>query len=237
MRPITLVLTLGCSSLGGKPVAMTGRVLIGPDAEADAVANPTLTVRDGESEIFAEATGDADGAFEIDVPAGSFFTVTSSGEGYVPTSISGQAAAGPFEAGDGNVWAMADQQYAGIFDDFSGCANVDEPGGVIYGQVRLWTGSADDETVYTVNTANATAYGQNNTQIDACYLDNDGGDSGLATSTGATGYFSIFGLPEGASTMVLTYTVFGESVDPYYFPVWVPEDGVAPLLPAYVEAN
>ena len=237
MKPLFFALIAGCSALGNKPVAMTGRLMNGPDADATPVANPTLTVRDGNAELFAEATGDADGTFSVDVPAGAFFTVTSSAEGHVPTSISGQAAAGPFDAGDGNVWAMPDQQYAGIFDAFSGCPNVDLAGGLIYGQVRLWTGSTDDGDVYTVNTATAIAYGQDDAEIDACYLDDDGGDSGLATSTGSTGYFAVFGMPEGASTMVLNYSIYGNSVDPYYWPLWIPEDGVAPLLPAYVEGT
>lgn len=231
-----LAAALGCNGLKNQPVAMTGRIFDGPSADANPVANPTLTVRDGYADIFGEATGDADGYFTVDVPAGAFFTVTTSAEGHVPTSLSGQAAAGDFDAGDGNVWTMADQQYAGVFASFSGCVNVDEPGGVIYGQVQLWTGDDDDEGAYAVTHATATAYDSASNELSACYLDDDGGSSGLASETGDTGYFSVFGVAEGASTVVVNYALSGNSADPYYWPVWVPEDGVAPLLPAYVEA-
>ena len=78
MKPLFFALIAGCSALGNKPVAMTGRLMNGPDADATPVANPTLTVRDGNAELFAEATGDADGtaaheastAWHLEVPPG-----------------------------------------------------------------------------------------------------------------------------------------------------------------------
>ena len=98
-----LPLLFACGPIKSTPVTMTGHLLDNPSEDASPVGGATITVRDGNAEIFGEATSSDDGSFAVDVPAGAFFTVTSSADGYVPTSISGQAASGDFDAGDGNV--------------------------------------------------------------------------------------------------------------------------------------
>lgn len=215
------------------PVTMSGRVLDDPYEDANPVANPTLEVRDVMADVFASADGDSDGSFEVDVPGGQFFTVMASADGYVPTSISGTAAAGDFEAGDGAIWAMSDQEHDDLVEVWAGCPHAGEDGGATVGQVQIYTG--DDTTAYTVTAGTVTLYAADGSTMDGCYLDNDGTAGSTGLETGSTGRFAIFGAPEGASSLLLTFEVGDVVEGPYQWPVWIPGDGVAPLYPAYVE--
>jgi len=215
------------------PVTMSGRVLDEPFEGADPVASPTLEVRDVQAEVFATADGDTDGSFEVDVPGGQFFTVLMSADGYVPTSISGTAAAGDFEAGDGALWAMSDEEYADLLDLWAGCPGAGGEGGIAVGQVLLYTG--DTETSYTVTAGAVTLYASDGSTMDGCYLDNDGTPGSTGLETGSTGRFAVVGAPEGASSLLLTFQVGDVVEGPYQWPIWIPGDGVAPLYPAYVE--
>lgn len=234
MRASALVLPLAlCACDHVTPVTMSGRILDGPYEDADPVASPTLEVRDVQAEVFDTVEGDEDGSFEVQVPGGQFFTVMMSADGYVPTSLSGMAAAGDFEAGDGALWAMSDQEYADLQELWAGCPGADTAGGIAVGQVLLYTG--EDATAYTVTAGTVTLYTSDGGSLDGCYLDNDGTAGSTGLETGNTGRFGFFGTPEGASTLLLTFEVGDVVEGPYQWPVWIPADGVAPLYPAYVE--
>jgi hypothetical protein len=232
MRALPLLLSLvACDRTVA--VTMSGRVLDEPYEDANPVADPTLEVRDVQAEVFATAEGGSDGSFEVDVPGGEFFTVLMSADGFVPTSISGTAAAGDFEAGDGALWAMSDQEYDDLVSVWAGCPGAGEDGGVTVGQVLIYTG--DEATAYTVTAGTVTLYDADGGTMDGCYLDNDGTPGSTGLETGSTGRFAVFGAPEGASSLLLSFEVGDYVEGPYQWPVWIPGDGVAPLYPAYVE--
>lgn len=220
------------------PVAMTGRVFEQPSDTSGVVGGATVETRDVYAEPFDSTVAEDDGAFSVDVPAGQFFTVMASAEGYTPTSVSGLAAAGPFEAGDGRIWTMPDEQYEALFQTFSACPTVGDEGGVATGQVLLYTGEdTSGGEQYAITNGTVTLYASDGSTMDACYLDTDGTEGSQGTVTGSSGLFAVFGVPEGASSLLLTFIVDGYTYGPYQWPIWVPGDGVAPLYPAYVELD
>ncbi len=227
---------VGC--VGTTPVAMTGRVFDQPSETAGVVADATLETRDVYAEVFDEAVSESDGAFSVDVPAGQFFTVEISAEGHVPTSLSGNAGAGPFAAGDGRIWTMPQDEYDALFETWAGCPSVGEEGGVAVGQALLYLGDVEpEEDDYAINNGTVELYSSEGTTLDACYLDGEGSDGSSGNVTGATGRFAVFGVPEGASSLLMTFTIDDYTYGPYQWPVWVPGDGVAPLYPAYIEVD
>ncbi len=232
---LSLVALLGCSH--EQPVAMTGRVFDNPSETAGVIGGATLETRDVYAEVYDETVAESDGAFSVNVPAGQFFTVEVDGDGYTPTSLSGVAGAGPFAAGDGRIWAMPDAQFEALFETWSACPSVGEPGGVAVGQALIYTGAVAGQDEYAVSNGVVTLYSSEGATLDACYLDGEGSDGSAGTVTGASGMFAVFGLPEGASSLLMSFTIDDYTYGPYQWPIWVPGDGVAPLYPAYVELD
>lgn len=231
-RALLLLALAGCDR--DTPVWMTGRVLDAPTEGADPVGGAELEVRDVYALEYATATAESDGAFAIEVPAGQFFTVMSDAEGYAPTSLSGVAGAGDFAAGDGRIWVMPDEEYEALFETWSACPTVSVEGGVAVGQALIWMGE-DATEAYAVSNGTVTLYAADGSTIDACYLDEDGAAGSTGLVTGSTGQFAVFGAPEGASSLLMSFVVEGYTYGPYQWPIWIPGDGVAPLYPAYVE--
>lgn len=234
MNWLALAGLAGC--MQDQPVSMTGTVRAAPLEAAAAVPSATLETRDFNAEVYDQAMADETGAFSVDVPGGSFFTVETGAEGFVPTSLGGVAAAGPFEAGDGRVWAMPEDDYEALFTTFSSCPRAESEGGVVAGLVLLYTESEDSSAQYTVTTATATLYASDGSTLEACYLDDEGTDGSVGFQTGASGQFAVFGVPPGPVLLHVYYAVEGVSYGPWEWPLWVPETGIAPLYPAYIEA-
>lgn len=231
-----LLPTLLCGCQGGlDSVAMTGRVLQSASDQADAAANATLSVRDVNGDEFSETTAGSDGTFSALVPTGAFFTLVIAGEDGVPTGFSGTASAGDFAVDDGTFWAMGQDAVDALEATWAGCPGVGEGGTALVGEVRVYFAGNDPEDLPTVTTASvkgrATAVGGWN---EACYLDDDGVYSADATQSGDTGSFALFGLPAGSVDLRLNFTGAGQTSGNYNWRFYLPEGGIAPLYPAYV---
>lgn len=232
MRAMVLLVWLaGCI---GTPdsVAMTGTVFDSADATA-ALPGATLRVWDARGAAFSDATADGDGQFSVDVPRGAFFMLVVTGAGAAPTSFQGTASVTDFAVDDGTFWAMSQEARDALQALWSGCPGADGQGTTITGDVRLYGYNPDDPLAVT--TAAVKARGAASpTWSGACYLDDAGAYSADAAATGETGSFALFGLPAGVITVRLNYTVGTATSDDYTWRFYVPEGGVAPLYPAWV---
>ena len=227
---MTLLLLLACGELVPN-VTMSGTIVDAPDEAAAPLPGGTIVTRDGTGAQQGEATADDQGDFSVAVPGGAFFTAELAADGTVPTTLSGVAASGDFEAGDGHLWSMAQADYDALATDFSTCQDIGEAGGVVTGQVQLYTDGSDDQLV--VNTARVWLIREDGTREQACYLDDDGVSDPDAQRTGATGRFAFFG-ESGTAWVHLQYQDAAGWSEGWSWQVWVPDAGVAPLYPAWV---
>lgn len=234
MRIPVLLLLTACSRIPGS-VAMTGTLFQDASAEA-ALAGGALSVRDVYGDPYSEATAESDGQFSVDVPAGAFFTLVITGSDAVPTSFSGTASTGDFEVEDGTFWAMGEAELAEQREAWAGCPDADGGGAIGMGEVRLYVPGNDPVDLPTVTTAVVSARGSDEVYwTSACYRDDSGIYDEEATTTGDTGAFALFGLPPGLVTLRLYYTAGLTESDTYTWRFYVPEGGVAPLYPAWVD--
>jgi hypothetical protein len=224
-----MILTfLACNPLP-ETVAMSGVVWDAPYLEGAPVAGAALQVFDEYGEVWGEAESTADGAFQVDVPAGVPFFTTVSGDGRVPTAFSGTAGISDFIAPEGFPWVADAAWMDALRVDFAACPTVNELGAVVAGQVAL------DGSYEVILTASARVYAADGSELAACYLDDDGESTADATVTGATGRFAVFGVPPGEIVVDVRYDV-GLSEQPVkLFWFFAPEGGLVPMYPTLMD--
>ncbi|MDP6933096.1 MAG: carboxypeptidase-like regulatory domain-containing protein [Myxococcota bacterium] len=214
-------------------ILLTGHVLDEQDEEAGPIPEATIELRDGNTEAYSEATTDEDGAFSIAAPAGDNIYVSLSADGYTTTAFTGATSYSDVEVEDGTLWMRSEAQVDVLRNLFDGCSLDD--GGIVEGEVRVYIPDQDADELPLVTTAYAVAYTPDGDAYEACYLDDEGNSDPEATQTGNTGRFAIFGLPEAPLTVYLNYDPgAGDAIERVFY-VYLPENGIAPLYPAYVE--
>jgi hypothetical protein len=194
----------------------------------------TLRVLDLALEEIDEVETDEEGSFEAQARAGGPLFVELSAEGFVPTSFSGLAGVEDLSVPDHTLWLRSEEDRAELEGEFDGCEGSDEGGGLIEGEVRMFLSTTDGDYSVVVTTAWAVAGDAEGNVYEACYLGEDGTIDPDADMTGASGRFAIFGA-SGALTLQVGYSLADE---PYYsvnYQIYVPEGGVAPFYPAWVE--
>jgi hypothetical protein len=220
-------------------VLLSGVVFDDLHDQASPISEATITTLGPDyGDAIGEATSDGRGWFEVEVIAGGPMYVTVEAEGSLATGFAGMADIADFEVADGAVWARSESDMDEIRAEFDGCPSLDQPGGVIEGEVRVYLPGYEiegDEWPLSA-TAYVNALDSSGAQpTTTCYLDDDGFYSEEAEVTGSTGRFAVFGSPTGAVTLQVGYSVDGELVWATTYYVHVPEQGTAPLYPLYVE--
>lgn len=200
-----------------------------------AVAGASLTVRDPEEQEFSAAETASDGSFSVGLPEGSFFTLVIQADGRVPTAFSGTAGVEDWAVDDGDLWVASTERLDALRAAFSACPAVNDAGGVLEGEVRLYIAGYEAEALPTVTTAKVSITQADGTALSACYLDDTGNSSSDAETTGASGRFAVFGVMEGPVVATVTYTVGAETSQAFYRFGWMPPDGLTPLYPFYVD--
>lgn len=237
--PWLLLLSAGCTRID--EVVVRGEVERLRDSRDDwPLVGGTVTIADALGEVYDEDTTDAGGAFVAIAPAGQTIFAAIAGEGLGVASFTGiSGLQTTLEVGAGTLFGIHTSEIAALRDTFGDCPGVNDDGGVAFGEVRVY-GLSDPETGESplVTTANIRVTDDAGAEYTACYLNADGtAHDPAATVTGDMGFFAVFGLPTGVSTMQTSYTAFEDETYDYFQPIWVPDgaDVVVPRFPAYVE--
>ncbi|MCB9744943.1 MAG: hypothetical protein H6741_29175 [Alphaproteobacteria bacterium] len=235
-----LLLLLACYQIP-EFVTLSGEVYADRFEGSDPVPGAELRYRDATTELVETLTTDADGAFSFQASAGQAFYITLGAEGFVDTAFAGTLGIADAAFDPGMLWMESEEDVAELEGLFAGCpelASADPLGGLIEGEIRFYApGYTPDEGSEwpPADTAWVKAYDVDGVSVDACFLDEAGSAyDPEAAYTGPTGRFAIFDAPTGPVTLEVGYDVDEQPYYTAYYYIWVPESGVVPFWPLYV---
>ncbi len=230
-----LFLVLACQPKLNEDVVVSGEVYAGRVDGSDLLGGASLRTHDLFNEQVDQTRADAQGRFEILAPPIDLFFFTVEAEGFVPTSLSANVGTSDTAAPKGAVWARSLADHEAALAPFAGCPGFDAAGGVIEGEVRVYLGETvqEGDELPLITTATVFAEDPNGRIAAPCLLDDDGLYDPDTLVTGQTGRFAMFGLAPGIAALRIAYTIDGAEVPEQYTNVMVPENGVAPLYPAW----
>lgn len=220
----------GCAETVGE---ISGTVLIGSVATGDPLAGGTVQILGEDTEIFDEAPIDDQGRFLASAPLGANIYAVVEGPGMVPAGFSGKMGQGAFEVPPGALFGVSQVERDALDAVFGDCAR---PGPALYGEVRLYGFVDEDGVNPLVTTAYASAGPIGQEPAAACYLGAETGEyDPEATLTGPTGRFALFDVPTGLVDLDYGYRVGGSITVDGTLRLFVPDQGVTPLMPAWVD--
>lgn len=258
MRLGVVLMLAGCMN---SPVLIEGTIRSGSTTE-QGQAGGVVVVLDSDGEEFDRSPIKARGGFEALAPRGSdiFLEVRAPTKQYLDVSDSDGVRAGldaeacceegemsvtsfngasgfadSFSVEPGQLYAFSRHEQQDWERRFAGCPGVGEPGGVLIGEIRLadWTQNGEYSLI---TTGFVWVEDTQQNRWDACYLDEEGiAYSEESERTGEAGAFAIFGLPSGQYEVTVAYNPFTDVSKLNRHNIWVPDSGVVPLLPAWVE--
>lgn len=231
IRSALIVLALsGCQPTRYQPIS--GVINVGP-YEGDGVATEgTVSILDTDLEVISSGPIGPDGSFEVTGIEGENLVARVDGPGFEAAHFSGHVGIGPLEVPEGEIFAWPTLASFEARTAFGACS---VPGAMVPGEIRIF-GVTDDQGVSpSLNNAWAFLYGSDGVEIPACYLDDEGVYDPAATRTGASGRFAFFGVPAGRYDLAYGYDLSDEYVVEHGVAIVVPEDGVVPLYPAWVD--
>jgi hypothetical protein len=219
-------------------ISLYGTLLDSPDADAIPLAGAELSVLEDQGQPYASAVTSQDGSFQVDAPGGQNIFVEVRGDGLVPASFTGIAGLGDLqEVEEGRIFGYSRAEYDQWNAAFAGCPGLEDEGSAVLGDIRLY-GFIDPETGEEpiIISGYAQVTSADDTQYDACYLDDDG----LAYDpernyTGLSGRYTIAGVPAGVHTLIVGYEGAGGVTGEHEYFLWLPESGISPRFPSYVE--
>lgn len=252
MRPmpplfIALVLLAAC---GGQETTIKGTIREHPFDKAAPLARGSISILRADGTFFATDETNRDGAFKVQAPAGEGIYAVISGTGMLDASFRGIAGLDtPMNVPDGTLFGVPEWLRDEWETSFKGCPGFAiGSSSYVVGQVGLFesydpqTGAYDTIGSATVSIQPGVSPDAVDTDVatldplPACYLDEAGlAYDAEATQTGPSGWFAVGGVPEGHSTLVITFPVTGDLESRTVYPLWMPAGGVVPRLPAWVE--
>lgn len=239
-----LLAPLGCTQ---EPVLIRGVVYDGRGDEAQPVSGVDVTVvSPARGEVYGAGSTDDEGIFEVELSRGNdSVAIEVRAEGFVTTVLHGVAPpSGSIAVPDKALYLLSEAEHAAMQARWAGCPGVEEGGGVVFGDVRLFgfvdPVSGDNPTtseaqlgVYEIEPS-----GKVGEVWSACYLDDQGSRyDETAEFTGPSGEFAIFGVGPGFHELRVDWQAAPNQWSLFVYPAWVPEDADAalPTWPAWVE--
>lgn len=223
-----LLLALGCVDTT-EPIR--GTIRVGPGTVSPPADGATLTIYDDDLELYSRTETAQDGTFSVEGPRGGTVYAEVHGPDFVRSGFVGAVGQGPFDVPDGELFAWTNDAMDALRARYAGCA-VQE-GGVIHGELRLF-GAEGDGGSPVLRTGFARLLTSDGA-IEACYLDDQGiGWNEGAFITGETGQYALFGVEPGLHRIEFGYFIQEVPVL-HELTVFVPEDGIAPQFPAWVD--
>lgn len=225
---------------------LTGVITDGPDVESATIDGARVRTFNKSGKQLDDVTSNGDGAFQAATPwGGTFFIEVDDGD--VPTAFSAIAQYGSVEGGPGDLWARSQGELDGLRATYDQCPTVDDAGGVIEGEVRVYLPVNELDDLPEITTAVVTATGADGTVYDACYLNDLTQSEPDLPWTGETGRFAIFGVKPGIVDIDIDYWVPNSTgeidtsntdtlVETPTLPIRMPENGASPHYPLWANA-
>ena len=193
------------------------------DDEGEPVADASVIIYDINEEIYASTTTSSDGSFSVLLPPHQTFFAILEHENFLSTSHTGFAGEGQTQAEE--KLTIQDLEAFRIRQaEYSNCG---ESFGFIEGEVRVAIPEQEVIDMPIVTTARAIAYNLDYVGTPACYVD----PSTEPPQTGESGRYLIANLQEGLHEVLLTVQYDPQTQKEFYYLVYVPKNGIAPLLP------
>ena len=225
-------LTLACMP-NPDAVNLSGQVLSSQYVESGA---PNVQVQSLNAKLapHAESVTDADGKFEVEVEASGVYHLHLSGEGLTTTTFSGIVGQQDIELTEGSLFVRSEDEVDALRAAHINCPTAMNPGGIVEGVVEFPLTS--DATGDAIIAQEATVIASLNDAVDytACVFDDDGVSLDTDGIVGATGRFAIFGVEPGAITIEFVQQIGNKTLTNYGFAL-MPEDGIAPFHPAFID--
>ena len=231
MSLLILLTTTGCL-----PTMSASILAIIEDSSGNPIAEPNIEIRSWDGTLVSEITGASDGSFTADLPPFQEFFVVASKEGYPPASFTGYSGEGAYSVPSGTLWLRTESEVDTALADFGDCYSPEgSSGGVIEGLAKLFISGELLDNLPTITTATAEVTLTEDTGIDGCYTPELSDDGAVIPSenTGDSGRYAVFNVDEGAHELVVTLDVEGSTYE-YPYLVYVPEDGVTPMIPTLI---
>ena len=231
----SMVALLGAACLDPGTVELQGIVLQGWDDGAQPAGGVTIRTLDEVGTEVDRTTSLDSGWYRLEALAGGRVFLSTEGDGLVPSVFSGVSGLNPrLRVPNGQMFAVTSDRWEAEAALWDGCPGVGTDGSV-FGIVELldFEGGSDTGPIQ-IQTARIKLVTEDEREIPACYLDDDGVYAPDAAETGIRSRFMIGGVPAGRHTIQLDWTPFEGFDESATYDVWVPEDGLAPRFPLYV---
>ena len=196
------------------------------DHEGTPIDNATIQIFDLNEELYATSSTNSDGTFQVSLPPLQTFFALLSHDDFMTTSHTGFAGEGDSSV-EQDLIIQSRESVASRQEEYTDC---DLNSGYIEGEVRIAIPEQNIEDMPIVTTARAIAYDLNYIGTAACYID----PTTEPALTGDTGRYLIPNLHEGVHEVLLTVQYDQQTQKEFYYLVYVPLDGIAPLLPTLI---
>src|SRR5688572_3891045 len=198
MRIALVLLLTGCTGA----VNVVGTIMSGPpDTKARPLEGANIRIVDDQGFVFDTAVSNSEGVFRVQAPRGEQIYAVIDGDGLVASSFTGVSGFENRLDAERALFAVSAEQVAEWEALYAGCPGLEEPGGLVIGEVRdmILVDDATDEHP-TISTAKARTQSRpddegNTVRVEGCYLADDGtAYSAEADDTGPAGAYAIAGV-------------------------------------------
>ena len=227
-----LLLLAACLPQPGE-ILLSGQVQTAQDAEQGA---PGITVSAFDSELapYSETVTDEEGLFAVPVQTNRVYHLAFSGEAVATTAFSGIVGASDTAIAEDELFVRSDAEVEAMRLEYANCAASELEGGIVEGIVYFRLQNSRDDNYLVAEEAMVEVYDSNGTQYETCYLDTAGESLEAGSDVGATGRFAAFGVPAGPTTVTFRQEIGAGVIENFGY-VLMPENGVAPFHPAFID--
>ena len=214
-------------------VTLSGQINASQDSQSG-MADVTVSSWDSTLSPYSETLTDVDGLFAINIQANRVYHLVLSGEALAPTAFSGVIGSEDVAIPADSLFVRSQREIEGLRASFAACDWIEATGGIIEGIVQFPIENGDSGENLMAEVAYVSASSDEGTHYSACYLDNEGNALANGVEVGATGRFAIFGVAPGAVTVAFSQDLGGQTLTNYGY-TYMPENGVAPFFPAFID--
>lgn len=196
------------------------------DSLGNPITNAQIDILDVDAQHFSTSYSDDNGYFHSNLPPFQAFFAVLSHPNFMTTAHTGFAGEGESEV-ESTLFMENPLDFTARQADYYNCSSE---GGFIEGEVRIAIPDQEISELPIVTKARATAFDRNYGSTPACYV----AIEEAPLYTGDTGRYLISNLAEGVHEVLITIQYDEQTQKDFYFLVYVPQNGFAPLIPTLI---